>query len=299
MNKIFNLSIVLSFAGLWITSLLPNEYETLLGFIFIFTFGILHGSNDILLINSIQGNKINYTFFKVLTLYILTVLTTVIAFYIIPSLALMVFIVFSAFHFGEQHWENKNLEISKLLKNGLYFFYGLFILNLLFILNTKDVVDIIFTISSNQLDTSIITISFFISLIGFLALATYLYFKVTTFKKIIIQELFYLLVFTLIFKVSTLIWGFTIYFIFWHSIPSIHEQVVFIYDRFNHKNLLLYCKKAAPYWVISIVGMILLYFLIRNQSKFYAVFFALIAAVTFPHALIINKMFSNKKTQSP
>ena len=54
MKKIRDISIIASFAALWITSLFSGDFETLAGFILIFSFGILHGSNDILLVDAIS-----------------------------------------------------------------------------------------------------------------------------------------------------------------------------------------------------------------------------------------------------
>jgi hypothetical protein len=62
--------------------------------------------------------------------------------------------------------------------------------------------------------------------------------------------------------------------------------------------MLQYCKNALPYWVVSIIGVALVYFVFKDENSFYALFFSFLAAVTFPHAIIINKMFKNKKTQS-
>ena len=121
MKTIYNLSTVLSFVGLWITSLFYGEFEIILGFILIFSFGILHGSNDILLINSITNSKLKYPFLRVLGIYLLTVLSAVILFYILPAVALALFILFSAFHFGEQHWSYRGLPISRTLCNLFYF----------------------------------------------------------------------------------------------------------------------------------------------------------------------------------
>ena len=53
MNNIFKFSIVTSFLGLWITTHVPENFELALGFILIFTFGMIHGSNDLLIMNKI------------------------------------------------------------------------------------------------------------------------------------------------------------------------------------------------------------------------------------------------------
>lgn len=297
MLKIYNLSIVLSFFGLWITSMFSGELEITLGFILIFSFGILHGSNDILLINSISNTKTTYPFFRVLVTYILTVLTAVIIFYFIPLVGLTLFILFSAYHFGEQHWENKTLDISKALKRTFFFTYGLLVLQLLFVLNSNDVIEVVYAITKVMITKNLIFYSFIFNTVIFILLSLFLYLKSEFLKRIILTELTYLLIFTIIFKVSTLIWGFTIYFIFWHSIPSLYEQVNFIYGAFNKKNVYRYCVKAFPYWLISLIGISVVYMIFKEEKIFYAIFFSFIAAVTFPHALVINKMFLNKKTQ--
>tara|TARA_R100001369_G_C3287173_1_gene163195 strand:- start:125 stop:1024 length:900 start_codon:yes stop_codon:yes gene_type:complete len=298
MEKINNVIIFLSFVGLWLTSFISGEFEILIGFFLIFSFGILHGSNDILLIESFLFKKSNYPFSKIITVYLLVVLVAVVAFYYIPIVAMLLFILFSAFHFGEQHWEHQNLEIGTYAKMSFYFIYGNFILLLLFVFNKNEVLEVVASITDYNLSETIITYSFIANSIALGICIIRLILKSQSFKKRIFKELFFLLIFAVIFKVSTLIWGFTIYFIFWHSIPSLFEQVSFIYGDYNTKNSLKYCKNALPYWIISIIGIGIVYFIFKDEKIFYALFFSFIAAVTFPHSIVINEMFKNKKTQS-
>lgn len=298
MEKIYNISIVLSFLGLWLTSTIPGDLEIMIGFILIFSFGILHGSNDILLIDTISNQKTKFPFLKVIAIYLVTVLTAVILFYVLPTLALILFILFSAFHFGEQHWENKMLDTNTVIIRAYYFFYGLFILMLLFMFNQEEVLEVVKSITGNNISNQIIITIFIITSIVLILLSIVMIFKSDIFKSLIIKELFYLLVFAIVFEVSSLIWGFTIYFIFWHSIPSLFEQVNFIYGGFKKENVIMYLKKALPYWIISLIGITVVFFIFKEQKLFYAILFSFIAAVTFPHSLVISKMFQNKKTQS-
>ena len=297
MAKINNISILLSFIGLWITSYFSGNLEIFFGFILIFSFGILHGSNDILLIESLSTSKTKYPFVKILVTYLIIVLAAVVVFYYVPLMGLTLFIVFSAFHFGEQHWEHQNLQVANWLINSFYLIYGMFILLLLFIVNTSEVIEVVSSITDYDLSEALVTYSFIAIATTFGLLVVYLFLKSKPFKDLIFKELFYLLVFGIIFKASTLIWGFTIYFIFWHSIPSLFEQVSFIYGDYNKKTILKYCKSALPYWVISLIGIAIVYYIFKDQKLFYAIFFSFIAAVTFPHSIIINRMFKQKKTQ--
>jgi len=297
MAKIYNLSIFLSFAGLWITSIFSGEFEVILGFILIFSFGILHGSNDILLMNSISGQNNKYRFLRVLFTYISIVLIAALIFYILPITALLLFVIFSAFHFGEQHWEYRGLQLETPWNLCFYFVYGLLVLQTLFVLNPTDTIEIVHSISGYTLNTTILTYTFATALIIFCAFVIYLINHSPHFKSIVIIELVYLLIFAVLFKASTLIWGFTIYFIFWHSLPSLYEQIKFIYSDVNKKNTLTYLKKAFPYWFVSLIGITVVYLLFKDDTLFYALFFSFLAAITFPHTIIINKMFSNKKSQ--
>lgn len=298
MPRIYNISILMSFFGLWVTSAIPSEFEILFGMILILTFGILHGSNDILLIETISNKKSKNPLLRVLMIYLIIVLSAVIIFYFVPIVGLILFIIFSAFHFGEQHWENKALPLNKILRQIFYLSYGWLILMLLFVFNIEDVKDVVESITKYNISEDFIKYNFLFSASIFFILFTYITYRSRILKSKIIIEIFFLGIFAILFKVSTLIWGFTIYFIFWHSIPSLFEQVNFIYGNFNKKSLFQYSKNAFPYWLISLIGMGIMYFIFKDEQLLYAILFSFIAAITFPHSLVMNKMFENKKTQS-
>jgi len=293
MKKIYGFSIVSSFFGLWITSLLPENIELTLGFLLIFTFGMIHGSNDILIINQIKKYS-DYNMFKVLLTYLMVVSLAVLIFYFTPILALILFICFSSYHFGEQHWEELLLKLNKSLKIIFFFCYGLLILYLVFFFNLSSVINIIYEIAGIKLNTIFcneIISGLFLILSAILVYA--LYTKRLNLSSIL-KELFSIVVLSIIFNSSSLIWGFSIYFILWHSVPSLLDQISFIYGDLKKENVLKYIKNAFPYWLISIIGMTLLFLLFKHEKHFYTLFFAFIAAVTFPHAIVMLSMFSKK-----
>ena len=293
MKKIYRFSIVSSFLGLWITTLFPEDFELVLGFFLIFTFGMIHGSNDILIINTLT-KKSNFHFLKILLTYLLVVSGAVLIFYWIPILALILFICFSAYHFGEQHWQESLTTIKKVPKRLYFFGYGLFILFMVFYFNDEQVKMIINEIANIKLNN--LYAEELLLVLG----SSILIFLVVTFRQnkieraTILKELFTLLVLMIIFKSSSLIWGFTIYFIIWHSIPSLLEQISFAYGDLKRPHILKYTKAALPYWLVSLLGMGLLYFAFEDEKHFQSLFFAFIAAVTFPHAIVMLKMFSKK-----
>ena len=295
MNIIYKFSILSSFLGLWITSLLPEAFELILGFILIFTFGMVHGSNDIMIVHKLS-NKTNSSFFKILMTYLFVVTAAITIFYFIPVFALALFIIFSAYHFGEQHWEEVLSNLSPVLQKIFFFGYGLLILYMVFSFNSEAVIEIIHEITALKLKKIFapqVTLTLFVIL---LLITTYAINKKQIPVKSVLKEVFSLLVFAVIFNSSSLIWGFTIYFIFWHSIPSLLDQIRFIYGDLKKNSVLKYIKAALPYWLVSLVGIALLFLIFKDEKHFHSLFFAFIAAVTFPHAIVMLTMFSKKKS---
>ena len=131
-------------------------------------------------------------------------------------------------------------------------------------------------------------------MLSLLVLGTLVYFMIEEFKYILIREFFYLIIFTIIFKVSSLIWGFAIYFILWHSIPSMLDQMRFLYGNVSFNHFKCYFRSAFIYWMLSLVGIGFLYFILKDQKIFNALFFSFLASITFPHVMVILKMLDKK-----
>jgi Brp/Blh family beta-carotene 15,15'-monooxygenase len=115
------------------------------------------------------------------------------------------------------------------------------------------------------------------------------FFKKNEFKMNVYKEVFYLALLYLVFKTTSLILGFAIYFILWHSIPSIINQTEYISGNVSKKSFLHYFKNASPIWLLSITGMVILY-LYLDKSLFSSVIFLILFAVTAPHAWVMYRM---------
>ncbi len=276
-------------------SYFSTQLQIMSGFLLIFTFGILHGANDLLLIKNINTGKQSNSSLKILGYYLLIVLTGILLFYAIPLVALLLFIIVSAHHFGEQQWQNLNDYFPNWILLLFQFSYGFSILVLLFTFHSYEVQNIILNITKFSIPIPYIWLSLQISGITFVVLSIYFYWKLKKIRKKIHLEFFYLALFAIIFKSSSLIWGFAIYFVLWHSIPSIIDQIKFLNGSYSLKYFIIYCRTAGIYWLISIIGIMLLYFLFKEERLFNALFFSFLAAITFPHTLVITRMFSGKK----
>jgi Brp/Blh family beta-carotene 15,15'-monooxygenase len=286
-------SILLSFLGLWLTSYLSYNYQNILGLGLIFTFGILHGANDLLILKKIEPKKSK--FLKIISIYLSIVMLSILLFYKIPLIILITFIIVSAYHFGEQNWNFIFLNKKSIINNFFMLNYGFLILIAIFQIHDFEVQKIILKITKYKIAENIFLNLFILSIIIYILLSIFFYLKNITFKKNIFKQTFYILVLFIIFKVSSLIWAFTVYFVFWHSIPSLKDQIVFLYGSSNYFNLKKYLKSAFIYWFISIIGISIIYYFSVDQIVFLALFFSLLASITFPHFVVILIMYSKEK----
>ena len=151
MQKLQKISVLTSFLGLWLTSFLTVRNQEIVGFVLIFTFGILHGANDLVLISQLKSGK-KSKFIKILLSYLTIVSISVLLFTKIPMVALVLFILVSSYHFGEQHWQAILRDGTILLIKLFQFNYGLLLLMLLFSFNKQEVIQIV-----NKITNSIVT----------------------------------------------------------------------------------------------------------------------------------------------
>jgi len=260
----------------------------------IFSLGILHGSNDLLLISKVNTSSKPMQLIIFTTTYIGTVLVASLLFYFIPGFALVAFVIFSAFHFGEQHW-NESLTKSNSFNRFLFLNYGLIVLFLLFTLNSIATLDIIYALTGFTFDERwfkwglLTSSSFWIAQTIIMTYRKYL-----TWQQLLF-EFFMLLVFAIVFNTATLIWGFAIYFIFWHSIPSIFEQQSFLYGEVSTRTFIKYVKSSFLIWLVSISSIVLLFIWLKGDAILLPLLFAFLGAITFAHSLTISRMFKSKK----
>lgn len=294
MSDLRKISIVVSFFSLWLSSFLNTHFQQVIGFSLILSFGILHGANDIDLLRLVSNHLKYQKKVIVVCYYIVFIGIITLFFYLLPFFALLFFIYISAIHFGEQHWNYWEPFKLKTLKKIFEHTYGLFLLFLLFYCHYTDVAVIIKEITGYYLNVSYFKWSLIIISTCLVSFFIFFWLKDSFFKSIALNEMVYLSVFIILFNVSSLVWSFMIYFIIWHSVPSILDQIEFEYKKVTFAHFLSYCKKAFLYWFMALISLFFFYYYYNAEKYFFAVFFTFLASITFPHFLVILQMFKNK-----
>lgn len=292
----FHICTTLAFTllGIWLNVWI----QALIAFFMIFSLGIIHGANDLQLIQKKTQKKSKNFFFTTLLIYIGVVVAGIALFYLLPSFGLLFFVGFSAFHFGEQHLESKlEVELSSFLKVLIYVGYGVALFGLLFTLQWDQVHQVIYLISGQFVSKQMTETFFFIGLGLFVLSGLFS----PNLRGWLIFEIVLLALLGFFFSRVSLVLGFGVYFVIWHSLPSMQDQLTFLYPKDPQRNW-KYFKSSAPYWIISLIGLAGVYFFFDVQSvAFLPLFFSFLAAITFPHTVVMGwlKLSEEKPTASP
>ena len=292
MNSIFirnyeNFMLFFTFFLFWVSIQFGEVVEDFIAYIMVISVGILHGANDLLILST--KDQKDKKLIKNLFIYIGIIMLCVVIYLFSSFVAIILFVVLSAYHFGEEHLSHK-INVNFVF-NAVYFLsYGLFIFALLFYQSMSDV-DVIMTELTGRTFSKIqIEITLIVSAIFLSTGSVYLILTKRNDSMLFLREFLYLVLLFLVFNTSSLILGFAIYFILWHSIPSIIHQIEFISGSLNKRNVIAYVKKALIYWVISIAGLLVLYQLLPEIKLLATVVFVILFAVTAPHTWVMHKM---------
>ena len=294
MVKIIKSRIVVFAISIALSYLLPVIYQDILGFILILSIGVIHGANDLLIIkkytrkNSLKS-QISYFLY-----YLGLVFLGFIFFYLFPSIALLSFVLVSIYHFGEQHWEvnTSNADFINIKRIYPIILHGLVFFVIVFMNNIDIVNDVLLSFNTISLDYTYLRILFIVLFLIYMSLL--LLYK--SIRGYFVDEfIFFILLFLLTLN-SSLIFGFSIYFIFFHSVLSIKDQVKYIYGDDNSQYIKKYLISALPYFILALLFLIGSYLFIDFESlDILPIMFTFLAAITFPHVIVIEKMYSSMK----
>ena len=294
MSKIIIFRIAVATFFIILSCLFSVNYQDMVGFSLILSVGLIHGANDLLIIKRNTSSDTNFSQFKSFIKYFGIVLAGLIFFYFFPSFALISFILVSIYHFGEQHIEA--IPLDKNLKNSRRYIsiisHGILLFTIIFMNNTKVVVDVFSSFNIVFLNYNFLII--------ILIITSILYASILIVKKdlqpFLISEILFFGLFYFLSITSSLILCFSVYFIFFHSILSIKDQVKYIYGSNNSKSLKRYIKNSLPYFILALIFLILFYICTEiDNNDLLPIIFTFLAAITFPHVLVIEKMYRTMK----
>ena len=294
MTKIIIFRIAVFIVFIIVSSLLSANYQDIIGFMLVLSVGLIHGANDLLIIKKNSKFTSNYSQFKLFFTYIGVVFLGFTFFYFFPSFALATFIIVSIYHFGEQHLEA--IPITRSLKNNYRVIsivsHGIILFTIIFMNNINTVNNVFLSFKINFLSYNTLNIILITASIVYIS-TLFINKHLTSF---IFSEILFFVLFYFLSLSSTLILCFSVYFIFFHSILSIKDQVKYIYGSNDSNSLKRYLLNSMPYFILAIIFLILFYnYTEIDNSDLLPIIFTFLAAITFPHVIIIEKMYRSMK----
>ena len=262
---------------------LPTSFLWVLAAINVLIIGIIHGANDLYIISKYSKTTKKRQFGYLFVSYVFFVSIMVLALYNVPQFALLLFVLASSFHFGEQQW-HKNSIVKSAKLHLFYIVYGIFLFSLLFFTHQDQTLSIVQEISGLQIAPQILLYMLIGSAVATVFFVTL---NINQLKSQFLFQFLALIVLVLLFTQTSLLWSFSVYFVLWHSIPSLKEQADVLYPD-EAKPIYKYFRLALPYWILSLVGFgVALIFFRENSTSLLSLFFGFLAAITIPHVGVI------------
>jgi len=258
--------------------------------------GIPHGAIDHVLF----FKKRKMSQLKFYSIYLGLSLLFVILWHIVPVTSLILFLLISAFHFGESQFAD--VFFKKSLRYLFYFSWGLCLLSTLMFYNVNE----LFKITSYFDDTIILDkiydkdkIGVFFYLTNTITIISMI--ALTLLKKIknerLFSEFFLLFLIHITFYLFPFVIGFTLYFVALHSLKVMNDEFEFLKTEEKNFSLIKFLKLLAPYSFLSIFGTtLLLFFSYFNYIPYSIPFLAIviISVITLPHAIVMNIFYNEK-----
>ncbi|MCR9290235.1 MAG: Brp/Blh family beta-carotene 15,15'-dioxygenase [Bacteroidetes bacterium] len=267
--------------------------------LFFILMGIIHGASDFLVFQSIYNTEnFNNQLLQFSIGYGLLTLSYLIIWYISPLLAFSFFILVSIYHFGEANWQYlKNVSASR--KILTYFIWGIAVLGIPIILYFDDsqiiineITQVKLSLTSNQKGIMIFVLCF-----ANLVYITHLFDKeIISYSEFGREIRNFLLLIGLFFSTPLLI-GFSIYFVFWHSLPSMNHQIISLSVLEDPNQRSKYVKQVVIITFISFAGLAGLYMVFEDTRDFgfnLGILFFFIAIITVPHSILMHLLYIYK-----
>ena len=295
MTKYLQYGLALVVGSLYLVFIPEDDVTNIVALTAILFFGVPHGAID---------HKIHLKFSKksnvrkFILIYVLVGLGFLLWWVLMPLKALLIFIILSAYHFGQELIE----DIAETPKDPiLNLSWGLIVLVSPIILKFNELLPTLNFIGSQPIsrvpkDLQLITV-LVIHLLGYAYIA-YLLVKGIIRKAAAIRLILFSIYLLLSYIMLPFIVAFALYFVLFHSINAMRHQFFWMKDRSANYTFMTFLKDLSPFTLLTIVGMSgLIYYLNPDDwSVFFTYFFVFISMLTLPHAILFDELYVSKNT---
>lgn len=261
---------------------------------FLLLFGIPHGAIDhVLFLRKSNDKK-----FAFVGIYLIIIAFNVGLWLLIPSFAYVVFLLLSAYHFGQGQFTHYFKE-QRFLHKSLYLLWGISLISALLYFNQNEIQHIAREYDEfAQFDTvhnfKLIRLIFLSTTASVLLLMVYMIaINLITIEAFMMESLVLMIIF-ICFYLTPLVIGFSLYFVILHSIKVMGEEYHFLTSEKDITSAWQFIKLVAPFTLFSLIGIGLLFLLIHlgllHISYGYCLLIV-ISSITLPHVFVMNRFY--------
>ena len=256
--------------------------------------GIPHGALDVYIEGGLDQQNDHR---KIFLRYVFTAALYIALWFWKPGIALFIFILITAFHFGEIDWiGNTNNQANKVV----YFFLGLCWILLLLSRHVETALGVFESITRNQINQERFlnwgNVFYPVSLITMALIYGFLFFKRNDYFTW--PQYWYLAalqqIILLVLAHTTSLWiFFAFYFGIWHSVLSLDKIRIHFKLNPSLRDWLFLLKKAMPFSAMAWIGILYFIFLTvksTDPTGMLSLVFIGLAVLTIPHLQVFTKL---------
>jgi Brp/Blh family beta-carotene 15,15'-monooxygenase len=257
--------------------------------LFILLIGIPHGAIDHILLRKEYKLK-NSRFYS---FYLGLICINIALWFIFPLLSLILFLIISAYHFGQSQF---SFISSDLIGKVLFMLWGLSIILGLIYYNLDDIILLDKLIDEFNISISVsasIVLKYMTIATSFLSLAIIWYLFIRSkidIERALIESILLGLIHFAFFTLPIII-GFTLYFVLLHSLKVMFDEYRFLSVNMRSFSILKFIQMLAPFTLLSIAGCMILFGLTLTgflSISLAFLFLMLISAITLPHSIVME-----------
>lgn len=286
-SKLFSIQMILQLVMLILLYLIDfgADLQAIYAGVLLCIIGIPHGANDHLY----RKDQTWFGMAKFLGVYLGIIAAYIMVWYFLPLAALILFFAVSFHHFGQSNFENERVWYLPSILWGILLLAFPVILHfeealLIFksMIGQGNFNELIFEVKPLKL------VGWQIATLGLLSfiylISIYIYQK-----QNFLKYLFQLILISLWYFFTPLLFGFILVFCLWHALQSTQHQVNF-YFTFYKKLSKDFFIAMLPFSLISLVAFgLYLYFFEFNIGQS----FILLSLITLPHVLVMHKLYKS------
>lgn len=288
-------TLVFSVLGWLLPDFLRFIQYPLLGILLV-TIGLPHGATDYLLFRRMHRSKLTKKqIIKFFAIYVTSVLGFLLFWFIFPLYSFFIFIIISAYHFGQSNWEN---IIIKGYSTLTYFFWGAFAIGGSVLWHwdeSKIVIGQVIGFTPDFSSAQMSNIQSSLVIVNCLIIVVLKFYQKISTSQLLV-EVAKIIILSLLFYFTPMLIGFALYFALWHSLSSLKSQLSYYKKLWPNFTLGDYYRQAAPYTILAVLGFVLLvlgHTYILPDVSIISTFLVFIACVTLPHIFVVDESYQH------